>query len=179
MNLQPEFEEEPEFTRYQRRSRRLRAVRARTVSMKRLSKAALYAERALYPEETRHLRPKTRAECVNSVRPCPFVSCKHHLYLEVHEDTGSVKVNFPDLEVWEMVDSCALDVADRGGVTLEAAAAILNITRERVRQVELVGLRWIDRFASNYHLQEFVGERTGGAVKKRRSLPVVGSGRSQ
>jgi DNA-directed RNA polymerase sigma subunit (sigma70/sigma32) len=31
-------------------------------------------------------------------------------------------------------------VADRGGITLEEVGAILNLTRERIRQVEVRGL---------------------------------------
>ena len=54
--------------------------------------------------------------------------------------TGAIKLNFPDLEVWEMTETCALDVADRGGITLEEVGAIMNLTRERIRQVETRGL---------------------------------------
>ena len=48
-------------------------------------------------------------------------------------------MNFPDLDVWELEDTCALDVADRGGITLEEVGEILNLTRERIRQVEVRG----------------------------------------
>lgn len=85
-------------------------------------------------------RPRTRADCVNGPRPCLYVSCKHHLYLDVNPTTGSVKVNFPDKEVWELEETCALDVADLGGLTLEEVGAIMNLTRERIRQVESRGL---------------------------------------
>lgn len=81
--------------------------------------------------------PLTRAECEDGERPCPFVSCKHHLYLDVNPETGSIKLNFPHLEPWEMAESCSLDVAERGGITLEEVGAIVNLTRERVRQVEV------------------------------------------
>ena len=37
----------------------------------------------------------------------------------------------------------SLDVADRGGITLEEVGAILNLTRERIRQVEVRGLHKI------------------------------------
>ena len=74
------------------------------------------------------------------MRPCPYVSCKHHLYLDVNPETGSIKLNFPDLEVWEMAETCSLDVADKGGITLEEVGEILNLTRERIRQVEVRGL---------------------------------------
>src|SRR4029079_6406480 len=88
-------------TRGQRRSRRKRDVRARTISVKRMTKRELELGRLLYPEIDVQ-KPKTRAECgVSGERPCPFVSCKHHLYLDVSARTGAIKLNFPDLEVWE------------------------------------------------------------------------------
>ena len=85
-------------------------------------------------------RPRTRADCAQGVRPCMFISCKHHLYLDVNPSTGSIKLNFPDREVWELAETCALDVADRGGITLEEVGSIMNLTRERIRQVETRGL---------------------------------------
>ena len=85
-------------------------------------------------------RPRTRGECAGGERPCPFVSCKHHLYLDVNQETGSIKVNFPDLEVWEMKETCSLDVADRGGLTLEEVGEILNLTREAIRLIEVRGI---------------------------------------
>ncbi len=100
----------------------------------------------LDPEETELIkavetqRPKTRADCVNGARPCLFVSCKHNLYLDVNPETGSIKLNFPDKEIWELEHTCALDVAEKGGITLEEVGAIMNLTRERIRQVETRGL---------------------------------------
>lgn len=86
------------------------------------------------------MRPKTRADCVNGPRPCLFVSCKHNLYLDVNPETGSIKLNFPDKEIWELEYTCALDVAEKGGITLEEVGTIMNLTRERIRQVETRGL---------------------------------------
>ncbi len=85
-------------------------------------------------------RPRSRADCAGGQRPCMFISCKHHLYLDVNPSTGSIKLNFPDKEVWELDETCALDVADRGGITLEEVGSIMNLTRERIRQVETRGL---------------------------------------
>ena len=85
-------------------------------------------------------RPKTRADCINGPRPCLFVSCKHNLYLDVNPETGSIKLNFPDKEIWELPYTCALDVAEKGGITLEEVGEIMNLTRERIRQVETRGL---------------------------------------
>jgi hypothetical protein len=91
-------------------------------------------------QEIERARPRSRAECAQAARPCMFVSCKHHLYLDVNPETGSIKLNFPDKEIWELDETCALDVADRGGITLEEVGSIMNLTRERIRQVETRGL---------------------------------------
>lgn len=85
--------------------------------------------------------PKTRADCYNMPRPCLVVSCRHNLYLDVNTQTGSVKFNFPDKEIWELEETCSLDIAERGGVTLEDVGSIMNLTRERIRQLEIRGLR--------------------------------------
>jgi len=129
----------PKVSRKVRRRPRRTRPRSKTIAMKRLTREELRIGRLLYPPVDIE-RPQTRAECAGSARPCPWVSCKHHLYLDVNPETGSIKVNFPDLEVWEMKETCAIDVADRGGITLEDVGDIMNLTRERIRQVEVRGL---------------------------------------
>jgi len=146
---------EPEITREQRRSRRKRDVRARTISVKRMTKRELEIGRLLFPE-TDYWKPKMRSECVDMERPCPFVSCKYHLYVDVHPVRGSIKVNFTDLEVWEMTETCALDIADRGGITLEEVGEIMNLTRERVRQVETAGLGKLAALTDVARLKDYV-----------------------
>jgi hypothetical protein len=121
-----------------RRSRRTRP-RSRTIAMKRLTREELRLGALLNPPVDVP-RPMSRSECANDIRPCPWVACKHHLYLDVNPETGSIKINFPDLEPWEMRETCALDVADRAGITLEEVGEIMNLTRERIRQVEVRGL---------------------------------------
>jgi len=121
-----------------RRSRRTRP-RSKTIAMKRLTREELRLGALLNPPIDEP-RPQTRGECENDIRPCPWVACKHHLYLDVNPETGSIKINFPDLEPWEMSETCALDVADRSGITLEEVGEIMNLTRERIRQVEVRGL---------------------------------------
>jgi hypothetical protein len=153
------------------RSRRKRDVKAHSISIKRLSKAELEAGKREYPEPTKHLRPKSRAECQNAPRPCPFVSCAHHLYLDVSPTTGSIKFNFPDLEVDEMTESCTLDIADREGQTLELVGTIMNITRERIRQIEVNALAKIDACNSAASLRDFIDDGPLPAVGKRR-LPM-------
>ncbi|HOB70545.1 MAG TPA: DNA-binding protein, partial [bacterium] len=74
---------------------------------------------------TSYQKPKNRSECLKLKRPCLFVSCKYHLFLDVNPETKSIKFNFPGKEVWELRETCALDVADKGGVTLEEVGAIM------------------------------------------------------
>lgn len=92
------------------------------------------------PEIMDYDRPTSRSECRDAKRPCLYVSCRYHLYLDVNPMTGSIKLNFPDKKVWELEETCALDVAERGGITLEEVGDIMNLTRERIRQVEVSGL---------------------------------------
>jgi hypothetical protein len=95
-------------------------------------------------------RPRTRGDCLpggcNAIRPCPYVGCAYHLYLEVNKETGSLQVNFPGQEPWELSETCALDVVDREhGVTLEKVGELLQRTRERVRQIEAAGMDKVRR----------------------------------
>jgi hypothetical protein len=92
------------------------------------------------PEIIDYDRPNMRSECRSSKRPCLYVACRYHLYLDVNPRTGSIKINFPEVDVHQLAETCALDVAERGGVTLEEVGAIMNLTRERIRQVEATGL---------------------------------------
>lgn len=116
-----------------RRGDRICPTRPRTESRRSLQRALDVLGPAEYPDGVE--RPRTRGDCVGGVRPCPFVSCVHHLYLEVTRADG-VRIMFPDRALEDMPETCALDVADRGGATLEEIGEFLNTTRERVRQVE-------------------------------------------
>lgn len=138
-----------------RRRKKRSRQRARTISIRRLSKAELNRGRMLYPE-TDYWKPKTRSECVDTERPCPYVSCKYHLYIDVHPVRGSIKLNFPDVEVWEMTETCALDIADRGGITLEEVGEIMNLTRERVRQLETTGLAKLEAVKDIERLKDYL-----------------------
>jgi hypothetical protein len=156
------------LTREQRRSRRNRPVRSRTISINRMTKRELELGRMLYPEDD-YERPKTRSDCADGPRPCPFVSCTHHLYLDVSSRTGAIKLNFPDLEVEDMKESCALDISDRGGATLEEAGAVMNLTRERIRQLEAKALAKLSSSDVSSSLIDFADD----SRRVVRRLPIL------
>lgn len=103
-------------------------------------------------------RPRTRGEC-GEVRPCPWVSCRHHLLLDVHVVEGTrdrpptIRFNGRSVrglqtgadasEVQTFVDAaverldqlehtCSLDVADEGRHLYREVAQVLSVRRQRV-----------------------------------------------
>lgn len=96
-------------------------------------------------------RPRNRSECRGGPRPCPWASCRYHLALDV-TSAGSILHAFPGVELEDMPDTCALDVADRGAHSLDDVGARMNVTHERVRQIEdQVAEKIRDRMAEFRH----------------------------
>ena len=125
---------EPEDSKPTKRAKR---ANVRTISLRDLKRAAVKAKKEgrSDPEVIPYDRPQVREDCRNKMRPCLYVSCTHHLYLDV-TSKGSIVFNYPDKEPWELEETCSLDLAEKDGLTLEEIGDYLNLTRERVRQVE-------------------------------------------
>jgi hypothetical protein len=143
------------------RNKRALPYRAKTESIRRLPKYELQAGRVHLLVAGEYDRPKTRGECPEE-RPCPYVGCKWNTFLDVNEDTGSIKYNHAVLEPDEVPaeTSCVLDVCDRGGATLEQVGILLNVSRERIRQLENDAIARVKR--RNHALLEEL-EEVGGA----------------
>jgi hypothetical protein len=117
-----------------------------TVNIYRLPMHRLEQLRDEEPDDGKRRLPLTWGDCQDEEGPCPYVSCRYHLFLGVNR-SGSILLNFPDLfdedgapRLDEMPATCALRVAELDGVTLEVMGEMLNLTRERARQIEASAL---------------------------------------
>jgi hypothetical protein len=175
------------LTREQQRSRSPgRPTRSYAVSRSPALNAALAAELRSGTDRIGHEgRPATRGDCAASrgvgpdgdPLPCPWVSCRHHLAVEVTR-AGTLQVIAPwsaddpmELDLDAMAATCALDVADvadESGLGQEQVGVLLNLTRERVRQIETSGLARAEALAKRLGLAPEVS-----AEPKRRRLPIV------
>jgi hypothetical protein len=97
--------------------------------------------RCAKPGEISPVAKLEHIQALNTCRPCPWISCRNHLYLEVHPTTGAMKINFKGTEPSDLEESCSADVAERGGMSLKEVGAMIRLTRERIRQVEVSGIR--------------------------------------
>lgn len=164
-------------------NRRAREVRAKTVPQELSRRNFSWMPGGPPSEDDSNVvpflkKPKTRADCEFGPRPCPFVSCSHHLYLDVARN-GGLRLNFPDLEPHEMKETCVLDIAENGPQTLETVAEHTNLTKERIRQIELLiyGRRsvrvWAERMKG-----EMGGSDVQGSLEGRRvHLPMLDQSR--
>lgn len=80
----------------------------------------------------------TRGACRKLGGPCPHAVCRFNLTAERRDNRGAKpsEIHLPVVR-----ESCALEAAEQGGMTLEEIARRLSLTRERVRQIELGALK--------------------------------------
>jgi hypothetical protein len=80
----------------------------------------------------------TRGACRKLAGPCPHTVCRFNLTTERRDNRGAkpAQAHLPVVR-----ETCALEAAEYGGMTLEAIAERLSLTRERVRQIELGALK--------------------------------------
>lgn len=127
----------------------------------------MYWQSTEYPSSINEAdpRPKTTGECGSlgdPLEPCPYVSCKYHLYLDVSPETGAIKINHPDKELHELEATCALKVADRGGVSEPEIGRMLNVVREMAGILVDRGVEKVKRHLPVVYREFVVGEVTRG-----------------
>jgi len=87
--------------------------------------------------------PRTRGDCIggsearsSGAETCPHVRCRYHLLGELTRRPEREAIEaIAARQSGEWRDSCALDVADRGGCGDAEHAVMLGITRERLIQL--------------------------------------------
>lgn len=79
-------------------------------------------------------RPLVRSDCQGGVRPCPWVGCRHHLFLEV-DAAGALHVPV-GTQPWQLEHSCALDLAREGGLSAQEVGDALRLSHTAVLQIE-------------------------------------------
>lgn len=126
---------------------RLESIR----SLSRDSKRRIAKGLPVVAEEPLEQRPKTRADCINSVRPCPWVGCRHHLFLNVSRN-GSIRYAASgDLdELDTMPASCSLDEAEKGGMSMGQVARNLQLSELSARNDLASGACVLRRELSQY-----------------------------
>jgi hypothetical protein len=100
----------------------------------------------------------SRKDCIGGPRPCPLVGCPFNNYLEVSPTTGHIRIAHGEREPEDMPpdESCCLDMADHGPQTLEHVGAVLGLTRERIRQIEMGALKKIRKELGDKTLREWI-----------------------
>jgi hypothetical protein len=101
------------------------------------------SEQILYPVDPEDselpTRPKTRADCARVPRPCPYVSCRHNLFLDVEKK--NITLNFEEPEDMHPLGSCALDVAEQGGLTSQEIATLMSLDLSKEVKLEDKAIR--------------------------------------
>lgn len=81
--------------------------------------------------DTKNKIPNTRGDCINGARPCPHITCKYHLYNDVSEYCQSIATPAPML--CNMCETCALDIAEEGGMSTQQVANLIGVSEWFVR----------------------------------------------
>lgn len=83
-----------------------------------------------------------REDCP-SLRPCKWTSCRHHLWAEWERPGRRWYPGHrpPSRVVEHSTETCALDLAERGGMGRDEVARVMGVTPERVRQEEETAVR--------------------------------------
>lgn len=112
-----------------------------------LSKASIktVVRNLIDSKERGFTKPKFREDCKDVVRPCPYITCRYNLFLDV-EDNGAIRFNQRtkdptavksiSLSGKEVYPSCTLDMVEMmpNGISNDDIGRILGgISRETVR----------------------------------------------
>ena len=120
------------------------------------------------------MKPKTRADCINGPRPCPYATCRHHLQTDI-DRFGRLIIYWPDID--DMPETCALDVVDQceeyehdqseeryaAAMSHAAIGAVMNRTQQLV---ETLINKTLERLAKRGHLRMVAELARGESIER-------------
>ena len=80
--------------------------------------------------------PPSRESCESGSRPCPIISCRHHIIWAMSKKIWKRSDSEIVSLILSLSESCVLDVAEYGGLTQERVGELLHISRQRVTEIE-------------------------------------------
>lgn len=89
-------------------------------------------------------KPSNYSECLSLglglTQPCPYRECRYHLVEGKRQRTYSGQLCRSTREADDGLETCALAVAQDGGLTGAEVGAMLGISRQRAEQIEATAL---------------------------------------
>jgi hypothetical protein len=87
------------------------------------------------------MRPRTREDCAGVLRPCPYVTCRHNLFVDGTEGKDGrsyLKKSCAEPDQMDPKSSCVLDVVEDNpdGMSQGDVARAMGLTQQRVDQLE-------------------------------------------
>lgn len=115
-------------------------------------------------------RPRTRGDCKDGPRPCPWVSCRHHLWLNLSSKGKLTGIALAD-DLPTHGESCALDVAESGPQSLEDIAGMMGIKRQGLHLTEVAVMEKLREHVGALGAAKDSGlfESKGAKAKKRHT----------
>jgi hypothetical protein len=103
----------------------------------------------------------SRIECRGGARPCPYTSCRYHLSNDCAAWNGDLTA---------LTESCALDVAEFGGLSLDEVGFLLGLTHSGVHTIERRALRRLaEKFGEDPDAALRAFSRDSGRGNRRKS----------
>lgn len=111
-------------------------ISARNFRLKRLKAIVTRDSNNPQCDQLNYRRPRSRAECIRGIRPCPFVGCRYHIFSDKNGRDGSFDIDFSLKDLLTRPHTCSLDAAREGVRTQEEVAELMRRTRGRINQIE-------------------------------------------
>lgn len=74
-------------------------------------------------------RPRVYADCADHQGPCPWVACRHNIFLDVNPRTGKISFRYPNVELEDLGETCSLRLAALGSRGVSEVSKILNVAQ--------------------------------------------------